>query len=187
MPSRSNPDTADEALSVRWQAELCGFPSTALVPSLASTLLATRETAHAVTQYLAWWIRHPNPGSAFDRATRHLIDQSDSLLIETSRGMHYDGLLYRRDGEIVWHVFFQRHGADLCAFSCSVGESRGARIWPTIAADFTAYASALAGGRRVRRGGGEQPIPSYLPIFVAPHARKLGWRVFPDGRIEFSP
>jgi hypothetical protein len=187
MTSRSNPDTADEAVSVRWLAELCGFPSTALVPSLASTLLATRETAHAVTQYLAWWIRHPNPGSAFDRATRHLIDQPDSLLIETLRGMHYDGLLYRRDGEIVWHVFFQRHGADLCAFSCSVGESRGGRIWPTIAADFTAYASALAGVRRVRWGSGNHPITSHFLTLIEPHAGKLGWRVFPDGRIEFSP
>ena|ERR1043166_2842318 len=186
MTSLCTPDAADEALLVRWLAELCGFPPTALIPCLARTLLAKRETAHAVTQYLAWWIRHPNPDSIFDRATRHLLDQPDSMLIETSRAMHYDGLLYRRDGEIVSHVFFQRHGADLCAFSCSVGESRGGKVWSTIAADFTAYASMLAGVRRARWGSGNHPITSHFLALIEPHAGKLGWRVFPDGWIEFS-
>jgi hypothetical protein len=186
MTSLCTPNAADEALSVRWLADLCGLTPTALVPSLASTLLAKPGTAHAVAQYLAWWIRHPNPGSAFDRATRHLIDQPDSPLIETLLGMHYDGLLYRRDGEIGGHVFFQRHGADLCAFSCSVGKSRPGKVWATIAADFTAYAAALAGVRRVRWGSGNHPITGQFLALIEPHAAKLGWHVFADGWIEFS-
>jgi hypothetical protein len=176
----------DDVLSVRWLAELCGLPLAPLVPTLASALLARRETAHQLANYLAWWIRHPDPGSSFERATRHLINLPDSLLIATLRGMDYDGLLYRQGSEIVWHVFFQRHGPDVCAFSCSVGESRGSGVWPTIAADFTAFASMLAAVRRARWGSGNHPISGHFLTLLKPHATKLGWCVSADGWIEFS-
>jgi hypothetical protein len=185
LPDR--PDAPNELRSVRWLAELCGLPPVALVPSLASSILANAGTARPAATYLAWWIRHPEPGSSFERATRHLIDLRDAALIETLLRMDYDGLLYRDDGEIVWHVFFQRHGADLCAFSCSVGEqSRGGGVWPTIAADFTAFASALAGVRRARWGSGNHPISGQFLALLEPHAATRGWRVGADGWIEFS-
>src|ERR1043166_4947563 len=104
------PRAPDDALPLRWLADACGLPPVALVPSLASTLLARPDTARRAADYVAWWIRHPDPGSSFERATRHLIDQPDDSLINTLRGMNYDGLLYRQDGKIVWHAFFQRHG-----------------------------------------------------------------------------
>ncbi len=149
---------------------------------------ARRETAHRASDYLAWWIRHPDPDSSFERATRHLINLPDSLFIATLRGMDYDGLLYRQDGKIVWHVFFQRHGGDLCAFSCSVGEqSLPGKVWATIAADFTAFASMCAGVRRARWGSGNHPITSHFLTLLKPHAAQLGWSVSADGWIEFSP
>src|SRR5262249_37297662 len=104
---------AGQALSVRWLAEVCGLPPIALLPTLASRLLASPDTARRAADYVAWWIRHPDPGSSFERATGHLIDQPDDALIKTLRGMDYDGLLYRQDGKILGHVFFQRHGSDL--------------------------------------------------------------------------
>jgi len=184
----SEQGAAGQALSVRWLADLCGLPPIALLPTLASTLLASPDTARRAADYVAWWIRHPDPGSSFERATRHLMDQPDDALIKTLRGMDYDGLLYRQDGKVVWHAFFQRHGADLCAFSCSVGTgNRRGKEWATIGADFAAFASALAGVRRARWGSGNHAITRQFLALLEPHAAKLGWRVLADGWIHFSP
>jgi hypothetical protein len=182
------PRAPDDALPLRWLAELCGLPSVALVPDLVSTLLAKRATEHQAADYVAWWIRHPDPGSTFERAMRHLIDLRDDALIAALRQMDYGGLLYRQEGKIVWHVFFQRHGADLCAFSCSAGKhSRRGKVWATIAADFTAFASTRPGVTRARWGSGNDGITRNFLARLKPHTAQLGWRVLPDGGVDFHP
>jgi hypothetical protein len=68
-----------------------------------------------------------------------------------------------------------------------VGESRGSRVWPTIAAAFKAFASIASGVRRARWGSKNHPITSHFLALLKSHATKLGWCVSADGWIEFSP
>ena len=140
--------------SLRWLAELCGLPPTNAYPSLASALLDDPALVGPATAYIAWWIRHPDPGSRFDQAIRHLSQMPDAALVPALRNLGYDGLLYLRRDDIVGHVFFQRNGMDLCAFSASVSEcSRGGKFWATVLMEFVAFASQLPDVTRARVGG----------------------------------
>ena len=110
----------------------------------------------------------------------------DRALVATLLKIGYDGLLYQREGEIVGHVFFQRHGADLCAFSSSVSEGhRGGKHWAIFVVDFVAFAYQIAGVTRARIGGGNHPITRGVVALLRPHVTKLGWRVSRDGWIDF--
>jgi hypothetical protein len=99
-------ETLVSMTSVRWLADLCGLPPADDFPSLASALLRDAKVAGAVTAYLGWWIRHPDPLSRFERATRRLPKMPDAALVAELLKMGYDGLLYLREGEIGGHVFF---------------------------------------------------------------------------------
>jgi hypothetical protein len=188
---KSQHSTARETLgrmaSVRWLADLCGLPPTDDFPDLASALLDDVRLEGAVTAYVDWWIRHPDPLSRFERSTRHLLKMPDAMRVATLLKMGYDGLLYQREGEIVGHVFFQRHGADLCAFSSSISERyRGGKRWAIFLMDFVAFASQRADVTRARVGGGNHPITRGLVALIKPHVSGLGWRVSRDGWINFS-
>ena len=172
--------------SVRWLADLCGVPPVDHFPCLASALLDDVRFADPIVAYVGWWIRHPSPGSHFEAATGHLKEMTDSPLVATLLTLGYDGLIYQHAGEIVGHVFFQRHGADLCAFSSSVDERyRGGELWATFSFDFVAYASQLADVTRARLGGGNHPITRGLVARLIPHVARLGWQVSRDGWIDF--
>jgi len=184
--SRTN-ETLVGMTSVRWLADLCGLPSADDFPSLASALLDDARIAGAVTAYLGWWIRHPDPLSRFERTTRQLPKMPDAALVAALLKMGYDGLLYQQEGEIVGHVFFQRHGADLCAFSSSIGERyRGGKRWAIFSIDFVAFASQIPDVTRARVGGGNHPITRGLVALLKPHVSGLGWRVSRDGWVYFS-
>lgn len=81
-----------------------------------SSLARTKE--HALYKYVLHWIRNPDPGSAFERAMKklrlHLLP--DYLLFRLLLALRYDGIIFL-DGGVAGHIFFQRHGTNLHAFS----------------------------------------------------------------------
>ena len=169
---------------MRWLADLCGLPPVEQFPKLVSTLLTDDDSAAAA--YVSWCIRHPNPGSHFEKATMHLLGLSDAELIIALRRLQYDGLLYRYKSEVVGHIFFQRHDSDLCAFSVWVGEEfRTSKVWATFSLDFVALASSLAEIKRVRAGAGNSRITLHVLALLNPHAEGLGWKLSADGWINF--
>jgi hypothetical protein len=173
--------------SLRWLADLCGVPPVDHFPSLASALMGDAKLADSTMTYLAWWIRHPSPGSQFETSIGHLKELPDATLVTALFKLGYDGLIYRHATEIAGHIFFQRHGTDLCGFSSSVSEPyRGGELWITFPFDFVAYAFQLADITRVRLGGGKHPITRGLVARLLPHAARLGWQVSRDGWIDFS-
>src|SRR5262245_61301125 len=101
---------------------MCGLPSAPYYPDLASTVLADGEYRAAALQHIVWWSRHPDAGSAFERATEDVPDSSDASRVANLHALGYDGLLYRQHGKIIGHVFFQRHGSALHGFSCWADE-----------------------------------------------------------------
>jgi hypothetical protein len=165
------------ALAVRWLARECGLPP-APEPHLASAALADAARADAAIAHLAWWSRHADAGSNFVRVTRNLADGADASRVAALLARGYDGLLYCRDGAIVGHFFFQRHGDEMHAFAGWSAETlRASGLIASAALDFIAYASAADGIVRVRVGTGAHPIAHRLLAPVAPVAARLGWRL----------
>lgn len=165
------------ALAVRWLARECGLPP-APEPHLASAALADAARADAAIAHLAWWSRHADAGSNFVRATRNLADGADASRVAALLARGYDGLLYCRDGAIVGHFFFQRHGDEMHAFAGWSAETlRASGLIASAALDFIAYASAADGIVRVRVGTGAHPIAHRLLAPVALVAARLGWRM----------
>ena len=79
-----------DPLSVRWLAELCGLPPAPYYPDLASSIMASGEHMAAALRHIAWWSRHPDAGSQFERAIENLPDTSDASRVATLRALGYD-------------------------------------------------------------------------------------------------
>ena len=175
----------DSARSVRWLAELCGLPAGDHLPHLVSELVTQGEQAEAVLLHVGWWARHPEPGSNFERANGGIQDNSDAAIFAVLNQRGYDGLLYLDEREIIGHCFFQRHGAELHAFSLWVNEQhRGGNLMATTCFDFVAYASACPGIVRSRFGTGQWADRLLRPLKRS--SAGLGWRVRNGGWVEFS-
>jgi hypothetical protein len=172
---------------VRWLAELSGLPAAPYYPLLASAVVADRERMAAALQHIAWWSRHPDAGSRFERATRDLPDASDASRVATLQAQGYDGLLYFQHDKVIGHVFFQRHGSALHGFSCWADETLRGRIFVRIALmDFVAHASQCPGIVRARVGGGHYPLTTRVLTRLRRIADKLGWRLHDDGWVDFA-
>jgi hypothetical protein len=190
MAHESNVDslalnTAPGALrSVRWLAEGCRLPPADIFPQLARDLLD--ERAKVAVAHCCWWARHPNLKGKFASLAREWSGMTDEELIAILRRKGYDGLLYFQHGKIIGHFFFQRHGAELHAFSGWVAEPyREQKLLATFAMDFLAYASQCAGVVRARVGTGEHPVTQRLLAPLRPHLPQLGWVVAADGWVDF--
>jgi len=176
-----------DTLSVRWLAELCGLPAAPYYPVLASAVVADREHMAAALQHVAWWSRHPDRGSRFERAAQDLPDASDASRVAALQALGYDGLLYFRHGKVVGHVFFQRHGSALHGFSCWADEMLRGRIFLRIALmDFLAHASQCPDVVRARVGGGHYPFTTLVLRRLRRIADKLEWRLHDDGWVDFA-
>ena len=167
------------ALAVRWLAEQCGLAG-APAPHLASAMLThdVRAVAH-----IAWWSRHADPESNFERANRDLADGPDAVRVAALIDRGYDGLLYLQDGAIVGHLFFQHHGDEMHAFAAWTDERfrhkrfKHNKLLATAVIDFIGYAYAVPGVVRVRLGAADNAVGENLLARVQPAAAQLGWRV----------
>lgn len=170
---------------MRWLADLCGLPPVAYVPQAVSDAVAQQEHAAEVLAHVGWWARHPAADSNFARSVGLLPDIPDAELFAALNQKGYDGLLYRNEGEIIGHCFFQRHDTELHAFSTWVGEQyRGAGLWTIACFDFMAYASACPGIARARFGTGEPGDRLLRPL--KRFSAGLGWRVRRGAWVEFG-
>jgi GNAT superfamily N-acetyltransferase len=173
--------------SVRWLAERCGMATPAPAPRLASVLLSDPEHADRIRTYLAWWMRHPDDGSTFAEQISPLREMPDALVIPALADLGYEGLVYLCEERVTAHVFFQEHGADLCAFSVAVApDHRGGNLGASLLLDFVAYAAQRSATRRARVGTGRNHVTQVVLQAVGMGAAGLGWRVSTDGWIDFA-
>ena len=139
-----------------------------------------------VAEYVGRWSRSPEPGSNFVRSVGHLPNISDAELAIALRKKGYDGLLYVSSGEIVGHMFFQRHDTELHAFSAWAAEShRGEKLMGTASMDFVAYAWACPKTARARVGTGHS-LTEHLLAPLRPVVASLGWCLVEGGWIDFN-
>jgi GNAT superfamily N-acetyltransferase len=154
---------------------------------LPPTVLASEDRRAVVRDYLAWWATHPNPAGSFASRTRWRRWLPSRLLPRAMFGLGYDGLIYVDAGSVAAHVFFQRRGADLHAFSTAVHPPfDGCGYSMVILLDFVAYAAAQPDVRAARVGRGQNKIAQRFLEHLGTHAAVLGWSVGSDGWIRFD-
>jgi len=154
----------------------------------AAPVLASAHRTVAVRDYLAWWATHPNPAGTFAARTRWLRWLPGGWLVTTMFALGYDGLIYLDGGGAVGHVFFQRRGRELHAFSTAVSPPfEGSGYSVVMLLDFVAYAAACPGIERARVGRGANNVTQRFLQRLAQHDQELGWRVEPDGWVHFAP
>lgn len=195
MPAEAAParaatgGTIDDLSNVRWLARRVLDGTRAAVaggvplPHILSARVRRSQTAR---DYALWWVRHAERGGTFAARTRGLRLLPGSLVLRLLFALRYDGLVYERDGRVVGHVFFQRHGASLHGFSTAVDGDPAHAGWSIVMMlDYVAYASGQAGIARVRIGRGHNNTTRRLLGRVRAHGATLGWGVGEDGWITF--
>lgn len=182
FPATAEGDAA--TLSTRWLAELCGLPSLHCLPHLASILIAQEEHATEAAAHIGWWSRHPNADSQFARLVGPIPDIPDSQVFAALNQRGYDGILYKVDGKVVGHCFFQRHDTELHAFSVWISDQhRGGSFMAIACFDFMAYASTCPGIVRARLGAGHPGDRILRPL--KRYSEGLGWHVRKGAWVDF--
>lgn len=106
-----------------------------------------------IQDHVAHWIKNPDKGSVFARKTRLLRWLPRTALFKLLQIGRYDGLIFFQPGEVIAHVFFQRHGSDLHMFSVAVAPAhRGNGYAEQALRCFIEHARARPGISRVRLG-----------------------------------
>jgi hypothetical protein len=143
---------------------------------------------HALVQnYVSHWIRNPDKGSAFDRATRLIRWMPDTGLFALMRMMKYDGLVFTKPGEVLAHTFFQRHGHDLHMFSVSVAdEYRGQGLAEKAILRFIEHARTLPDVDRIRLGAGGHPAVERVCEKFTERGHSLGLMPEPNRFFRFK-
>ncbi len=141
-----------------------------------NTYKVSELTSHNRTEraYVVHFATHPDKGSAFDRATRLFRRLPEwFLLFLLIRCLRYDGLICSENGEMVGHVFLQRHDRHWGIFSVFVTEKfRGRGLAKKMIAKCLRQAHAKVGVERVYIGGGGDPAIQHIAELAAEN--KLG-------------
>lgn len=180
--------TPDSLASLRWLASHCGVVApSAPAPCLASQMMRDPEFAKVILPYLILWMRHPDKGSTFESAASALAGFSDEDAVRWLAQRGYDGLIFVFGGEIVGHLFFQRHPGEICVFSLAATDRcRSRKWWVVFGLDFIAYAAGIPGIQRMSVGTGKNPVGRLFIRLVRRHASSLGWKATDDGWIDFG-
>jgi hypothetical protein len=187
-----SPDPADgpDLASLRWLArrvlapELAERLESVPAPQLVSARL--RGPAPPVQAYVLWWIEHREPGSTFEARTRWLRWLPRPWLVRALLAAGYDGIVYPQREAIVGHVFFQRRGSALHAFSTAVDEALDGEGYSVVMVlDCVAYGAQAPGITEVRLGTGRNNTTRRLLTRIKKHEAHLGWRVSADGWVRF--
>lgn len=191
-PASARNLAASELPAVRWlrqqviesdsDATAANFPA----PSLVSANLGC--TSGVLRDYVLWWITHPDRGSDFAVRTRWTRWLPAPMLLRAMMWLGYDGFLYLRGDHVLGHVYFQRRGSSMYAFSAAVDpELRGKGYAVMMIMDCLAYASQLPGITQARVGRGNSEYNSRLLARIRTHEARLGWKVDADGWVAFRP
>lgn len=153
-------------------------------PSLMRVLL---RRSPRVRGYVLRFARHPEAGENFHARTRWLRRLPAAWLVRMLIALGYDGIIYVRGETVIGHVFYQRHGDTLHAFSTAVNEVfEGRGYWRVMVLDYVAYAAQrpdIVGTRFGREGNA---MARRLLRRIKEHEERLGWRVHSDGWVRFS-
>lgn len=99
------------------------------------------------------WIRR-----IADRIPDKVLQILDPVLFLGLRATRRNGLIFERDGKVISHVIFQRHGNSLHVYSIWVEPGlQGQGIGTEATEHFLEYAKDQKGIKRVRIGGGRNP------------------------------
>jgi RimJ/RimL family protein N-acetyltransferase len=157
-----------------------------LASELPTPELASGNSTPVLRQYLLWWIAHPNPTGRFRAQTRWLQWVPPPLRVRSLFALGYDGLIYVRNGAIMGHVFYQRHGSSIHGFSTAITEPfNGKGYSVAMVLDFVAHAHNTPGVGRVRVGVGQNNVTRRFLERIKKHESQLGWHVSLDGWVTF--
>lgn len=175
----------DDLSAVRWLARDV-LPPDELSTDVPAPVLVSTNLTPAVRKYISWWIRNADPAGRFAAKTRWLRRLPSPLPLRILLALGYDGFVYEKDAAIMGHVFFQRRGSALHAFSGAVDDPFGGRGYAVVMLfDCVAYASRLPGVDRARVGAGWNNINRRFLDRLKKREAQLGWRVEPDGWVTF--
>jgi GNAT superfamily N-acetyltransferase len=129
-----------------------------------------------IDRYVSWWIRHPEPGSRFEKRIKKLRWLPDFVLIMILRQQKYDGLIWHDGNQVLTHIFYARSGGDVMPFSLAVSEAmKGRGLGKWIFLDFVLrYAPGLSGARRCRVGADGHWLPLVVSEYLANREDLLG-------------
>jgi hypothetical protein len=157
-----------------------------LASNIPAPLLTSLHPTPVVREYLLWWIAHSDPAGRFATQTRWLRCLPAAVRVRALFALGYDGLVYLKDGAVMGHVFFQRHGGMLHGFSTAVTDPFDGRGYSVVMMlDFVAHAHNSPGITGVRIGAGQNNVTRRFLERIIKHEDQLGWRVSLDGRVMF--
>lgn len=174
-----------ELNDVRWLAREL-LPAEA-IGGLPHPVPLRSHLSDEVRRYVARFIENPISGGRFARKTRWLRRVPRAIAIRVLFALGYDGLLYLANGSVAGHVFFQRHGATLHAFSGALeNDFAGHGRSLVFMLDFVAHAASLRGVRQARVGTGSNVFSRRLIETLSANQQRLGWSVTADGWVTFQ-
>jgi hypothetical protein len=160
---------------------------TRLAPELPLPALASERATPIVHDYLAWWIAHPDPGGQFAARTAVLQSLPPDVQQQQLFSHGYDGLIYEDGAAVIGHVFFQRHGNAMHAFSIALSDDRSGRgVSVVMSLDFLSYSSIQPGVERVRLGSGRTTPPRRFLDRMEEFGPRFGWHVGVDAWLAFD-
>ena len=188
-PVAGSPTIADAQMrGLRWLAESLlpeGDPGLRDLPAPSSLRIQLRRSPRVRDDVLRF-ARQPGAGGIFEVRTRWLRWLPSALLVRALAALAYDGFIYARGESMIGHVFYQRHGHTLHAFSAAVSEAfEGHGYSRVMLLDFVAYAAQRRGIVAARVGRGRNDLARGVLERVKEHGNQLGWRVEADGWVRF--
>lgn len=114
-----------------------------------------------VEEHVLDWIRNPDPGSNFERATRLVRHLPERLLIPLMLEKRYDGFLLLGEWGIRGNLFFQQRGDSLNLFSIALHLFVREQGWAMhLVREFLLHAWQISEIRMARMSaGGEKSVP----------------------------
>jgi hypothetical protein len=190
--SAASASATPDLAGLRWLARMVLVNDSARLlddvpaPCLAGTY--AERTDHRLWHYVMRWITAPDPGSAFEARTLLLRGLSGVQLYRAIRDLGYEGLIFATAETVLGHVFFQRQGNALHAFSAAVaGPFNGKGYSTFMICDYLAYAAQSSGIAKARIGRGRNNLTRRILARINNHKQALGWHVADDGWVTFTP
>jgi RimJ/RimL family protein N-acetyltransferase len=158
-----------------------------LAAELPTPELASGNSTPALRDYLLWWIGHSNPTGRFHAQSRWLQWMPSTIRVHSLFALGYDGLIYVKNGAMMGHVFYQRHGSSIHGFSTAISEPFAGKGYSVaMLLDFVAHAHNTPGVARVRVGAGQNNVTRRFLERIKRHESRLGWLVSLDGWVMFA-
>src|SRR4030095_15458637 len=110
-----------------------------------------------------------------------------TIRVRSLFALGYDGLIYVKNGAIMGHVFYQRHGSSIHGFSTAISEPFAGKGYSVaVLLDFVAHAHNTPGVARARVGAGQNNVTRRFLERIKKHESPLGWQVSLDGWVTFA-